>query len=691
MRSCFFCNFVQAVALTSLLINLSPPLSAQDDDDSGPLAGHIVGKVWHTGVPFESSFSYLQDLRKELGMPDSPMVFMAPRVSLGPGTFAKSAPGKKETPTAVKGTLFVLQTLPQLSLNNPVSFSFVGDEQEFKRRLDADVAARGPATELIGEGDRYEVRINLDRLMAADKQASNAEDSDGETPKVRSFSIMIQADTSVGGNGKPPKLAKPLKAISTFYRYFEGVMYASSSRLLYSLDLPNQDELKLAEEPSRHDLYADFDLREVPLELKRGFWATLESSASTLLQRYDNEQQSDYALRRVLGEGKLELLRAAMFDVDRALFSLSLSPDGVEPVVSQLKIFARENSLLAQSFAAMSRGNSQLSVLKSDDAPFVLATTVQLPDWIRPFAGTFADSVRMKLRVAAGGDDGAGILVDNLMQPITDSVQSGILDAACSLQGSMEEGIVIAGGVRLLDAEHFLTSLESLLLVHSDPSQISVSRSLLGDYQVVSIRSPMTKIPGLKSSPTVNLHLVATGSWLWIASGGDALPTSLLDDPALQFLGSLVNSDVETRERAGEAIPLLVRFRLDKWLGESDQQFNQIPQELLTQLERWISRVTSPKVIAITMNGKAMNQPDPQKTEFKSYAKKVFSSQNSQLEIVARAAGQELMIDATVGTGVAKFFAAQYIESQNRMFSGMSFDFQMPQGGKKSQRVRISP
>ena len=676
-----------------ILSMVSGVTAAQDEPLEGPVAGRIVGKVWHTGVPFNESFQYLQKLREELGIQQGPMVMMMRGpVSMGPGTFSKGpADGQPE----MKGTLFFLQTLPEPSLNNPISFQFIGDEKDFKSRIRLEASSRGPMAELIGEDDRYQIKLDFSKLMAATPKVAAPGEGDGEgegdrKPKeVRTFAITIQAGSGTGGPSKGPGPSMP-KSMSTYYRFFDGIMYSSQSKVLHEIDLPTRDSLKLDELTAGHDLYADFDLREIPITLKRAFWSTLESSAAGFLQRFDNEAISDYALRRVIGEGKLELLRAALFDIDRVRFSLSLSPDGLQPFISQLRVTARDNSQLARSFSALSHQNSQLASLKSSETPLVIASTLRLPEWIQPFAAGFVDSARLKLRAAAGGDEGAGVLVDNMIQPIADSVQTGIVDAAVSLRGSVQEGLIVAGGLRLQDAEHFLTSIESLLLIHGTPIGISVSRSTIRDYQVLSVRSDKVDVPAAGTATSINLHLVATGSWLWMTSGGDPALSTSSEDPAFQALSELVDDSADESRRTGEAVPLLIRFRLNQWLGETQQDFSRVPQQLLTSLERWVSEVTTPRAFSISVNGKAIEQKKDEPPTFNSYAAKLFRPETSELEVAVRTAPRELVVDATVGTAVVRFFAAQYIDSQSRMFRNIPMQFSVPSGeGRQIQRIQI--
>lgn len=677
--------------------------SGQDEsaDYDGPVDGRVIGKVWHTRVPFHESFQYLNQLREELEMPQSPLIMMMPaKMALGPGALKKPV---DDSAPEMKGTLFFLQTVPVPSLNNPISFELIGDQADFAKRMLAQKNAMGAASELIGGDDRYEVKLNFGKMIAAaaPPDGSDKGGADGEgKPQVRSFAITIQADVGSGdpdSKSAPPNF-KPRQSISTFYRYVDGIMYSSSTSALHKIELPNRKSLLLNEEEATNDLYADFDFREIPIELKRAFWTTLEATASTWLQKFDNEATGDYSFRRAIGEGRLELLKAALFDIDRLRFSLNLSTDGVAPIVSKLKVTARENSPFALALEVLGRSSSQLDVLRDDSSPLVVSSTVNLPEWSKPFAVGFVDSLRLKLREAAGGDDGAGVLIDDVMLPVQASVAAGQFDSAVCLRGDTKTGLVLAAGVRMVDAERFLPSLESLLLVNAADQRLHVSRSRIDDYTVVTMRADSVPIPRTQTESSapempLNVHLAATGSWLWITVGG--LGASATDDDpdrALSVLTELVQGSHANLSRQGEAIPLMVRFRLDQWLGETPDGLSRVPQMLLTELERWVSKETTPQKMVMSINGAKVEQAKPEAAKFTSFAAKVFRPESSELDLRVRTASRELVVDATVGIGIIKFFAAQYLDSQNRMFSGMPMQFKMTPGaggGKGVQTIRI--
>lgn len=634
--------------------------------------GRVFGRVWHTNVRMEDGFKYMNSVREQLEIPQSPvMVMMASPISMGPGRVqTKPADGSE---VQAKGTLFFLQLTPEVSLNNPISFELVGDQQAFTDIVNQQKAMMGPAAELIGSEDRYEIKLDFQKLMADVPKAPPAGDGGDEAKGERkSISIVVTSSITAGSDAKggaPPALPK---SSSTYYRYSDGVMYSSRSKAVFTIDLPGQDSLKLNDDDAGHDIYAEFDLTQIPAAMKQTFWSALENQASVFLQRFDDEAAGEYSLRRIIAEGRLELLKRVLFDVDRAQFRLNLSKESGQPILSQLKVTARENSTLASVLGVISRQGTQLASLQDESSPLVLSSTMVIPEFVRPFGSAFLSSLSMRLKEAASESPGSEVLIDDLIKPLQDSIAEGVLDATVCLRGNVKDGLIPCGAIRLASAEQFMSVLESVVAVTGLREHITVTPGKAGDYKTLALRTNKTAIPLTKTEIPVQLHLAATGSWLWFTVG---------DDRGAQMLNELVSGSEANLNRSGQAVPLLVRFQLNEWLGESNDELSKVPAQWIETMERWLKATTSPKM-AININGQNVEQKDDD--AFTSYAAKAFKPEDSELEFKVRSAEQELIVDAKVGAGLARFAVAQFLESQNRMFKGMNLQFSMPGGDGKT-------
>ncbi|MBL8812704.1 MAG: hypothetical protein JNM43_21240 [Planctomycetaceae bacterium] len=659
--------------LLFLLSGLSTPLHAQDaaaTDDGA--TGRVFGRVWHTNVRMEDSFKYMNSVREQLEIPQSPvMVMMGNPLSMGPSRVqTKPADG---TEVQAKGTLFFLQLTPEVSLNNPISFELVGDQKAFTDIVTQQKEVMGPAAELIGSEDRYEVKLDFQKLMAdAPKGPPAGGDGDAKGER-KTISIVVTSNiSSGGGDGKGAAPPAPPKSSSTYYRYVDGVMYSSRSKAVFTIDLPGQDSLKLNEEDAGNDIYAEFDLTQIPAAMKQTFWSALEAQASVFLQRFDDEAAGEYSLRRIIAEGRLELLKRVLFDVDRAQFSLNLSKESGQPILSRLKVTARENSTLASVLGVISRQGTQLASLQDESSPLVLSSTMVIPEFVRPFGSAFLNSLSLRLKEASSETPASEVLIDDLIKPMQDSITAGVLDTTICLRGNVKDGLIPCGAVRLESAEQFLSVLESVVAVTGLREHLTVTPGKAGDYKTLALRTNKTAIPLTKAEIPVQLHLAATGSWLWFTVG---------DDRGAQMLGELVAGSQENLDRSGQAVPLLVRFQLNQWLGETEDELSKVPAQWIETMERWLKATTSPKM-SINFNGQNIEQKEDD--TFTSYAAKAFKPEDSELELKVRSAEQELIVDAKVGAGLARFAVAQFLESQNRMFKGMNLQFSVPGGDGKT-------
>lgn len=660
-----------------LLLTVSGSTLAQSPD-SGPTdsvqspEGRVIGRIWHSKVDFSKSFEYLNQVREELEIPSSPvMVLMGGRGGIGSALRQTGQAGERE----LKGTLVFLQTKPTIDIASPISFESLEEHDSFADYVERQRSMIGPSAEILGEGDLLEVRLEFSRMMAGNQiQAGKASPAqgDGKQKQTRSFSIVVTAEARTAGpDGKAPSgavRAMPT-SMSTWYRHVDGIVYSSRSKAVHTVELPRRDELTVPGEGSSSDLYADFDFTKVPAEIKSTFWSALETQASVWLQRFDNEAMGDYSLRRVISSGRLELLKAVLFDVDRAQFSLNLSADGTTPIRSSLRVRARENSPLAVTLQGLSNQRSQVVTLIDEQAPLAVASSFQIPDLLRPAASTFLQSLGLKLQEAASETAGAEVLIEDLIRPLQETVETGIMDSAFCLRGTVEGGLIPCGAIRMENAELFLSSLEPLLQITPAGQKLIVTRQPLGDYSMISLRVDQARIPLADAKIPVQLNLAATGSWLWMTVG---------ETRAVDALEDLLARNEDSSQQAGQATPLLVRLRLNAWLGTTDDPLSQLPQRMLTELERWLGKATAPQM-RISINGANSTETPTENDSFTSYGAKALKAETSQFELKVRTADQELVVDAEVGTSLVRFSVAQFLDRQSRMFRNIKLpDIPLP-------------
>ncbi|MFZ9091270.1 MAG: hypothetical protein ACO3FE_14415, partial [Planctomycetaceae bacterium] len=490
-------------------------------------------------------------------------------------------------------------------------------------------------------------------------------DPDGEKPKqVVRMSIVMSAGSGGEISAKGGNEFKLPPSISTYFRYQDGMLFSSQTAALHTLELPAAETLEPDEEVVSEDIAAELDFTRIPREFKQSFWTELERQASVFLQQWDNEAPGEYSLRRVIAQGRLEVLRRVMFDLDRVRFQLTFSDGGEVPIASQLRLTARENSVLAAFLQAISNRGTQLTVLQEEESPLVVASTLAIPDSLRPFLGAFVASLNTRVGEYATDLPAAQVLVAELADSLQRTVETGFVDAAVSLRGTVADGLIPCGGVRLESAEKFVDSLELLLQVLDSERQLIVSRSGEED-DVVSIRVSPLQIPFAKEKLPLQLNLVGRGNWLWMTVG---------DREAVDLLESLVHESEESLDITGRGTPLLVRMKLNHWLGETEDPLSSLPAALIRAAEELIQERSQPRMM-ISLNGEDVSmKAEPDKTELNSLAEKSLQPQQSDLELTVRSANRELLVELTAGAGLPRLAAGQYLQAQSRVFRKFSFN-----------------
>ena len=676
------------LALVALLFSPAILCSASADEsgsnDEVATSGKIIGRIWNTKVSMGQMMNYTQKLSKELEMPQSPIMMMVGGgEAMGASILGSGGVGGGAAVAELKGTVVFLETSPTPGTPHFISFRNVKDLAEFQKIVRQAASMMGPMGELLGEDENFEVKMNLKRISegANITLGDNPGDDDGK-PLVQAFTIEIKSEIALGGaQAKATGEAMP-GSFSTFYRYHDGIMYSSQLKALSKLELPSLKSMQIADENAGDDIHAQFDLTQIPQFLKQQLWMVLQAEALTYMQRFDDENPGDYSVRHAIGQGRLELLKAAMFDVDKAKFSLKLPETDETPIKAMLKIEARDESQLAQSLKQLNRTPSRLGALRNNESPLVVSTSFDLPDWTQPLAKTFVESLQVKLQEST--DDAAvKTLIGDLFLPVLKAAEEGQLDAAVRMDGNFEEGMVLAGGLRLPDAEQFHSCLETLLLVGSANGRFSVGRSQIGESQAVTIASENLSLPFLDQQIPVQLHLVGSGNYVWFSLGGPN---------ASSVLESQIGNQESVLNAQTESMPLHVRLRLSEWLSGDSEGFSKVPYMALMKAEQFVSDVVTPVFggASITMNGVNVTAKKP---EFTSFADKTLKGNAADLEVSARTFGRTLSVDASIGTGVAKFIVAQYAAAQNRMFSNIKFDFNPAMlkdaKGKQIQSIRI--
>ena len=668
----------------TLLIALLPVAVLAQDASTAPenaiASGRIIGRVWYVGVRPEDSFGWLQKVREELQVPQSPIMINTVGRSMsgliGPRILRNGKQPQSDEKPQLSGVLFVLETRPEITLGNPISFEFCESLEKFTELVKQQQSMMGPMAELSGEDSQYTLKLNLRAAPTLSTGPPQGSDAPKET---RSISIVIAADVTSESGAPAGKPAPIPTSIETHFRYYDGVMYSSRSNAVFSLNLPDRQSLQLEDENAGLDLFADFELSQIPPEFRTAFRSALESQVSTFLQQFDSEQDGEYALRRVLAEGRFELLKSALFDVDRVRFSLKMSPAPGQPVVSRLRVQARPGSPLAAGLSLITSRSSQLSALHDKQSPLLVAGTLAIPEALRPFGLALTESVALRLKETTSELPSAAVLIDEIAQSFRQSVESGVLDGAVCLRGTVADGLIPCAAVRLEAAESFLNALELLLQVTAARDYVTVKPGTAGSYRMLTITAEDAPIPFTGARLPLQLHIAATGSWLWLTLGNDR---------ALTQLQELTSASEESLSQNASAVPLRIRMNLDGWLGKAADPMSEVPAKWLETVERWLKAKTAPRFAAFSINGQNVTGERNEPPSFNSYSAKALKSGDAGFDFTVRTAGSELLAEVEFGRGLANFAVAQFLDAQSRMFEGVKFQFSTS-GGQGNFKLQL--
>ncbi len=680
---------------------LASAAAAQDPETA---SGRVFGTIWHANVQMQDGFSYLNQVREELGIQQPGLMMFSGgglpglsrvrgmnRIGIASGSggtgVIRGGPAAQlqadQAAPEIRGTLLFLQLQPEVSLNQTISFESCDSLEEFESRVRQQVQQFGPAAELIGGEERYEVKLNFGKLMSSPPvPPPGASDDDGEQPKqVVRMSIVMSA--TAGGPGPAAGAAPQMpQSISTWYRYQDGMLFSSQTAALHTAELPALESLRPDEDDAAEDIAAELDFTRIPVDFKQTFWSELERQASVFLQQWDNEAPEEYSLRRVIAQGRLELLRRVMFDLERVRFRLSFAKGAETPIVSQLRLTARKNSILAGFLQSVSNRGTQLTALQDEESPLVISSSLAIPDSLKPFLGAFVASLTARASEFAEEVPAAEVLVSELARSLQDSVDAGFVDAAICLRGSVESGLIPCGGIRLESAEAFVSSMELLLQVLDSERSLLISRTGL-ENDIVSLRTSPVGIPAAAEPIPLQLNLTGRGNWLWFTVGEQA---------AVDMLESLISESEASLDVTGRGTPLLVRMRFDRWLGESEDPLSKVPAALIKAVEEIIQQRSQPKMM-VSINGQNVElQTSSGDNEPASLAEKSLLAGQSDLEFRVRSSSQELILDLTAGVGLPRLAAGKYLQSQSRMFQNFSFQgsgLKLPENGGVSGPIQI--
>ncbi|MFK7820704.1 MAG: hypothetical protein AB8G99_18445 [Planctomycetaceae bacterium] len=645
-----------------------------------------VARVWHSKINAANGFQYIQKVSRELEIKQSPFMMIPPGAGDVAGPAMSGLGAKRQE---LKGVLVYLAK-GLIPIPASINFKRIANEKEFRKEVMAAKAMWGDAAQLIGKGNKYEVKVDLGQMANSapapkdsDDSKKDGEPAEGGTRAVIAFSARVG---SGDGAGEPTELPEGIELgpMSTFYRYNDGIMFDSQAPELHDMRLPKIEDLTLKREQDALDLYADVDLSQVPQAYKEIFWNAIKVKANAFLQKYDEEPDEEYAVRKASGQFSMELTRAAILDVDRIRLSLTFVK-GEEPLNLDVVVDARKNSNLAKQLGAVSRGVSGFNSLRKKKSPMTIASAWQMPQNFRNMAKAVFEKGKLQLEEQLASDADGLLAVEEMFDVLSQTVDAGSADAILKLGGDPKTGFALYGGLRVQGADALAKNLSVALngLPASPENQIHVTRE--DDREFLSFRLDELYLPGEENKQLpAQLHFTVANSCLWFSVGGVT---------SFDVLKSVLADAEEGRsDRKTPAAPFVLDLQLSDWLksaeAEAANEFSELPMQTLQRFEEAVHR-TFANQFSFTANIPGMDS-SKSKMEFRdSYLAKAIADGQDELHVEIDTSPKTVRAKAQVGEGIIKFVIARFLEVQSRAMENMSFEvIESEEGGRRSITVR---
>lgn len=608
---------------------------------------------------------YTQEVQKELGVEQSGiMMFMAPAIGM-------MQPAKAE----VKGALLYLVTKPEPQFQQ-IAFKSMDDEKAFRKYVLKEKQKFGGMAELEGKGDKYTVTMKFGSFSFDPKNMPRADEGEGKDPDspgtARAFVVRVDASAGLGsGSSSSVKMDNGIPTeMKTYYRYHDGIVYEGQFEGLHRIELPKGRTMQPKTEQAAHDLYLDIDLAEIPRPLKEVAWTTLKSQAGTYLQQFENEDNDSYSWRRAFGEGRLEMMKTGIFDIDRVQVEFSAAEADDQPIKLKVKVQARENSELAKQFSQLNSDSSRFAAFADEDSPLFATTSVRLPEWAQEMLAAQIKSFRTRMEIELGSDADSLLAVNDVLAVLDDTVKTSRGDAMVRMIGNAKDGFELQGGLRITDAARLSKSIETLARERSSFDENTfVETDTIDGQQILTLRSNDQLVPLATdgSKMPMILHVATQGGYVWISAG---------DDDAKDNLVKTIQQATGRQSRSSSS-PLNLRFSLKDWIGAKDDAGgdHRIPQLALRKVESFIGDIMPFRAASISVNGEKQTLDSSKEEPLPSYLGKALNPENSFADLKVDTKGRNLEADLKMGTGVVKIAIGQYLAAQKRMFQGMNFSF----------------
>lgn len=543
----------------------------------------------------------------------------------------------------------------------PVQLQFVSvaDEKEFHRLIMRAKNQLGSIAKISGNGDHYTMDMDFSKGIP---MFGSDDGDDAELFELPGIEKM---------RDNPAVMAQLQRTIH--FRLDDGLMWQGELPEIMEMDLPSIDELQPPDDPNSFDMLAEFNLHDIPFYMKSLLFNTLNVAAKTQLQQRDGEDQLVYDARRSNGDFWLELLRTAVYDVEKGKLSIRFA-EGDRPIRVRLDLDSRKNSNLEKVGKVVGGEKSRFASIRNRPAPMTIASTFGLPEQSQKLLQAVCALTQRELGDRYQDNEDTVAAIDKLHDLISDTVESGKGDGLLQVTGDVTTGFAVVGGIRIQKPDQLRDGLDRLLSSLKETNHVERSVDDAG-RRYVSLDAGEVPVPGSDTETFMSeVHLTAFNSCLWFAYGGPS-SRQLLEE-------SIVFAD-ENRSGANRTHePFQFALDLSQWLEGDDEDedgsgFNQLPRRSLLNAERKFDAAMG-QLFSAAGRRNAFDQRDdggaPPQIDFdlsaspgrSSMLLKAIEQGGDTIDLRVKVSKSGINLDMEIGLGIANMMLARGIDVQGR-------------------------
>jgi hypothetical protein len=335
---------------------------------------------------------------------------------------------------------------------------------------------------------------------------------------------------------------------------------------------------------ARFDVAVTARIGDVPETIRTVFLTYLRVSAETELQQRDNENESQYRIRRANGISNLELIEQVISQGEQITLGWDADAE-TQQALLEFSVDARPDSELAKSLESLSGRRSQLHAWMGEKQPLAVNVAWELNKREKKAAAEWVKVIETEVRRGLGFDENPSPqdAVGKLAASMQATVDAGKVDFGLQYVPLSGGKYVLVGAFHVVGTETLASGLQEVLQEVSDRPGLESVQLSAAEHQGIVFH----KLVGRRFSPQdTQLYggrpevRVGVGQrMIWFAVGGD---------DAQRVLNESIDLVLDTRdqplENASAMAPIQASMHLSPWLrldpGPAIDESGDVPAEV---------------------------------------------------------------------------------------------------------------